>query len=354
MDPKTQPIPPHSSRPAALVAAAANWVEKRDHGLTPAERHELQAWLKADRRHAAAFAKADTTRTEFDWPLHAGTVDAVLTGLATRARTRRTRRKTAAAACVAATLMLTMALGWRTRAFQQSSSEAGRSSLVVLVPQRQTLPDGSVVELKDDAKIQFDFSGASRLVTLARGTAHFQVAKNPARPFVVTAGGVTAHAVGTAFVVELNAQSVSVLVTEGRVAVNKTPAAPVMPLAPSAAPVSDSIAVLDVGKSVSIPIAETTTSLPVVHALPEIEVEEKLSWRIPRLEFSGTPLKEVIKRINRHNRLQFIIADSSLEDLALSGILRADKTDALVKMLESEFQVRAERKNEQIILRKSR
>ena len=83
-------------------------------------------------------------------------------------------------------------------------------------------------------------------------------------------------------------------------------------------------------------------------------LEEKFSWPIPRLEFSGTPLKEVIAKINRHNRQQFVIADPTLENLALSGILRADKTDALVKMLESEFYLIAERRAQQIILRRAR
>lgn len=354
MDPEAKRPHPGNSDSAALAAKAEQWIARRECGLTPVERRELQAWLMADRQHAAAFAKADAARTEFDWPLYAGAVDKVLAGLETRTRTRRTRRRTAAAAGVTAMLMLAIAFAWQPETGLKSIPEGRRSSLVVLEPQRRILPDGSVVELKDDATIQFDFSGESRLVTLTRGTAHFQVTKNPARPFIVTAGGVTAHAVGTAFVVELNAKSVSVLVTEGRVAVNKIPVIQAAPATFATAPVAEEVAVLDVGKSVSIPTLEAAIAPPVVHLLPRIEVEEKLSWRIPRLEFSGTPLKEVIAKINRHNRQQFVIADSTLENLALSGILRADKTDALVKMLESEFHLIAERRAQQIILRRAR
>lgn len=354
MDPEAQRLPPRHSDLAALAATAEMWIARREGGLTPVERRELQAWLMIDRRHAAAFANADAARSEFDWPLYAGVVDDVLAGLETRSRTRRVRRRTAAAIGITATLMLLIAFVSHREAGLKSVSESRRSSLVVLEPQRRTLPDGSVVELKDDAAIQFDFSGESRRVTLTRGTAHFQVTKNPNRPFIVTAGGVTARAVGTAFVVELNSKNVSVLVTEGLVAVNKAPPVRPAPATALVASVADEATVLDVGKSVSVPIMEATISAPVVHILPTVEVEEKLSWRIPRLEFSGTPLKEVVAKINRHNRMQFVLADPALEKLALSGILRADKTDALVKMLESEFQVSVARQGQQIILRSSR
>ena len=59
--------------------------------------------------------------------------------------------------------------------------------------------------------------------------------------------------------------------------------------------------------------------------------------------------------MNRYNRLQFTIGDESLGALRLSGALRADKVDALVQILESDFPVRAERRGElEIVLRRAR
>lgn len=63
-------------------------------------------------------------------------------------------------------------------------------SATTVVPQRETLPDGSLVELKPGALVSHDFAGTVRRVTLHQGEAHFQVTKNPARPFVVRAGNV--------------------------------------------------------------------------------------------------------------------------------------------------------------------
>jgi len=89
----------------------------------------------------------------------------------------------------------------------------------ILKPTTQTLPDGSVLELREGAQFTMDFSDATRRITLTRGTAHFSVTKNPLRPFIVSAGNVAVKAVGTAFSVEYGSQDVTVLVTEGRVSV---------------------------------------------------------------------------------------------------------------------------------------
>lgn len=339
----------------AVDAVAAHWVARRDAGLDEAGRTGLRAWLAADARHAAAFARADAGGTELDWPLHAGELDTVLAGLEERARRRRGRRRLALAgsvgACAVALLFVSL---WRTPIAPTPPVTA--SSMVVKVPEKQTLPDGSIVELKDGARIAITFTDRQRLVTLTEGIAHFQVEKGE-RPFVVNARGVTAQALGTAFSVEVEAARVSVLVTHGRVAVQKeTPTAPSLAGAAAALPVPApevAPAILDAGNTVSV--ALNANEPPVVSAVatvPIAEVEDRLSWRIPRLEFTGTPLSEVIATVNRHNRVQFVIEDASLERLTLSGILRADKVDALVAMIEADFPVQTEYRGERIVLKR--
>ncbi|MBI4626652.1 MAG: FecR domain-containing protein [Verrucomicrobia bacterium] len=56
--------------------------------------------------------------------------------------------------------------------------------------------------------------------SLARGKAHFTVAKNPSRPFVVSAGGGDVQAVGTVFNIRLRSEAIEVFVTEGKVQVD--------------------------------------------------------------------------------------------------------------------------------------
>jgi transmembrane sensor len=284
-----------------------------------------------------------------DWPLHNGTVDAVLAGLTARAaQRRRGRRRIAAAGCAAAVAILFLAwLRPAPDAGPVASAAKPSVTLTVLTPERQTLADGSVVDLKAGARIETEFTATQRVVTLSRGAAHFQVVTD-GRPFLVKAAGVTAQALGTVFLVERDAGAVSVVVTEGRVAVHRGSAAVVSaPIAPSAEP-----PVLGAGEAVNVTIADAAGAASAMRSLSDEEMREKLSWRLPRLEFSGTPLAEVIAVFNRHNSVRFTIAEPELEKLAVSGILRADRIEALVEMLEADFQLRVERRGTDLVIRK--
>ena len=335
-----------------IEAVAASWIARREAGLTAAERDALRKWLAADPRHADAFTRADAARTEFDWPLHSGTIDDVLTGLETRAR-KRHRRRGIAAATLGFVLLIGVTWRWQ-RTFPTAAESPPPSRIMVVQPERQTLPDGSIVEIRDGAEIAVDYSSQIRLVALMRGTAHFQVAKDSERPFVVRASGRVVRAVGTAFTVELGAGEMTVLVTEGTVAVDDpaaepggVPASPPGENLPPAAPLT----LIDAGHSIVLDVSPQPTRQPVVRATPEAEFEQRLAWRFPRLEFSGAALGEVVALFNRHNRVRLVVADPSLAELKLSGALRADKVDALVQLLVSDFQVKAERREAEIVLR---
>ena len=82
-----------------------------------------------------------------------------------------------------------------------------------------TLSDDSRVQLNTNSQIQVDYSDGYRNIRLLQGEVHFEVAKDPSKPFRVYAGSGRVQAVGTAFNVYLNKDQVEVLVTEGRVAV---------------------------------------------------------------------------------------------------------------------------------------
>lgn len=258
-------------------------------------------------------------------------------------------------AAVAATA-LTFAVGAFFRTGKSIAAHSGTRTGVVKLPQQRTLPDGTVVDLKDGADIAINFTGGERLVTLIKGTTHFQVMKST-RPFIVTAAGVSVHALGTTFSVELEATKVCVLVTEGRVAVNRSAESAPVPVpvsAPSAVPsVAEPLAILDAGNGVSVAISANASAVAAsIASVPAGELDDRLAWRIPRLQFNGTTLSEVVAMVNRHNHVQFEIADASLEKLTLSGVLRADNVDALVALLESDFCVKAERRGKRIMLGK--
>jgi transmembrane sensor len=293
-------------------------------------------------------------RTTLDWARDEGEAEHVLEHLAAHLDRRR-RRRTKFAATSAAALVLLGAILWPAwRAGKASSPSLSTATVIVLRPETRALPDGSVVELQAGTEIEVDFAGPLRRVALRKGEAHFQVAKDAQRPFVVNAGGVAVRAVGTAFSVERGAKAIEVLVTEGRVAVEQpAPSAP----APSdpATRTAEPMTTFGAGKRIIVELTPETLPTfpsPQVTTLSASEIDERLAWRVPRLEFSGTPLSQVVRMFNQHGRVRLMLADPSLGRLQLSGVLRADNVESLLLLLEGEFGLVAETHGAGITLRR--
>ena len=312
---------------ADLRLTAEGWFRRRGAGLSPSERQELELWLSSDPRHTRAFARLDPKRSALDWPVAAGATEAILAGLEVRKRRRRIRRGVYQSMAVAALIVVGFAF-WPRNRLTPAVPQGVQAELKVLKPTTQTLPDGSIIELKEGARFTTDFTDTMRRITLTRGTAHFNVAKNPLRPFIVSAGKVAVKAVGTAFSVEYGTQDVTVLVTEGRVSVAATESSTTDNSGAAAEPV----AFVDAGAGVIVSPSENR-----VQKIAVSDAGDELTWRIPRLEFSGVALGNVAQTMNRYNKVKLVLKDSALEKLQVSGALRADKLNALVAMLEAEF-----------------
>jgi len=62
----------------------------------------------------------------------------------------------------------------------------------------------------------------------------------------------------------------------------------------------------------------------------------------------------VVALLNQHNARKVILGDNTVGQIRVSGILSAEKLDALAEMLETEFHVRVERQPGKIVLRSER
>jgi transmembrane sensor len=220
---------------------------------------------------------------------------------------------------------------------------------------QETLSDGSVLDLNRGAHVVVQFSAAERRVLLVQGEAQFAVAKNPARPFVVRAGGVEVRAVGTAFNVKLAGPNLEVLVTEGTVHVSQqTVVAPAASAgsAPTAAPVV--LAALTAGQRTVISVA-TVIAPPVVVPASVPEIARLLDWQPRLLDFESTPLAEVVETFNRRNPQRLVIGDEELRALTIVASIRSDNVESFVRLLEGTMGVRAERSSTgEIVLRRAR
>lgn len=329
---------------------AARWLFRHGAGLTATERAEFEGWRAADPRHASAFAELEKDWSILGRPISAGRSQTVLRELGARSHRRRVRRVAwASAACLA---LLVGALA----RMRPPSVEVSSGQVAIVAPDKRALPDGSVAELKPGAEIAITFTDRTRGITLVRGQAHFQVAHD-AKPFVVTARGVEFRAVGTAFSVELAEESVELLVTQGRVAVEK----PLVASGPDAsAEITTSpkvIATVGAGNRVVVSSDDRSgTAEPSVTPVATEEMSDQLAWRIPRIDFTRTPLAEAVALMNRHNQAQkqMAIDDDALGKLPVSGLFRADRVDAFVRLLEANFGIETETNGQTIHLRKRR
>ena len=336
---------------------AADWLIRRDRGLTPGEQDDYLQWLAADPRHSDAFARQQATWRELDlladWrPEHAPDANpALLTP--PRHATRRPLRwlapgALAAAACVALAFFLN-------RETRPTSSLVSATPTVATGYEKRLLDDGSVLELNRGASVSVVYTPTERRVRLLSGEVHFTVAKNPARPFIVSAAGVETRAVGTAFNVRLAAAAVEVLVTEGRVQVTPSLATDARSSDPLAPP--ETAALVSRGERVTISLAAArapVTSPPIVPiAVTAAEIARALAWQPRLLEFSSAPLAQVVAEFNRYNTLQISLADPDLAGLPVIASFRSDNAEGFVRLLEATAGVRAERRRDTILLRRA-
>jgi len=366
----------------AISEAATQWVARHDSGLSGPGKAEFEQWLAADARHKAAFDYYTRVWSALDRPSLAGKQGAILREVQACTRRTRVRRMHLAAAATCACALLAFVIlrqgtsGGGALTAELPASDAPVASVVVASPKQRVLEDGSTVELRQDTIIDTRYDEAARRVVLVSGEAHFQVMKDSSRPFVVMAGGMEVRAVGTAFVVKLDAKQVDILVTEGRVAVEKPASSPAWAEENATVPGAGSpertsalaagapvpLAMLGVRERVVVETAPRAAA-PVVTLVTPAEINEHLAWRIPRLEFSATPLAEVVALINRYSQLPDgsvnarLVLDESLSQLALepvSGFFRIDNVATFVETLGPGLGIEGERRGDEIILRKKK
>jgi len=341
--------------PATDVEAAASaWIARRDAGMTREEIEQFQRW-KENPEHARALARHERTWKFFERSSDHGDGAKLVREVRVRVARRRRARLGAtlgiAAGLVVAGLVLQRA-GWQTGPL----TSAGAATAVVLLPETRILPDGSKVELKSGADLAVEFTQEVRRISLRRGEAHFQVSKDAARPFVVAASGVEVRAIGTAFAVEMNPAAVSVLVTEGRVAVDQG-ALPRREPAPGEATVPEpapprSFGAVDAGNRLVIETG-SASAVPTIAPVSAQETAERLDWRAPRLEFTGARLADAVALINRHNKVQLVIDDPAIADLEISGFFRSDNLTIFLHLVERGLGVTSHPRGEVVGLRRS-
>lgn len=272
------------SAASAAEAEAAAWLA-RLHG--PEREAETEAGLKAWLRDSAENRDAFERATEI-WDM--------IPGAARQAHAPAVRppaRRRLLVPALALLLLIALAgsvIGLATRAPVYQTSIGGQQMVM--------LDDGTRVSLNTDSRIAILYSKGERRVRLDRGEALFEVAHNPARPFIVEAGGEEVRALGTVFLVRRHADATTaVTLLQGRVQVSR------------GAP----LAVLDPGERLTVaPAHRPTLDRPAIEAVA--------AWRAGEVVFENASLGDAAEELNRYSRAKLVLGDPALGRLRISGV----------------------------------
>ena len=330
------------------MEAAADWFDRLD-SLSASERNDLTSWLNASDANKRAFGLIQQTMRD----------SALLESMAFAPENAQTPEGELAAAPAGSGLQeqamrawnaIRRALsptGWRNAGYGLVAASALVVAASVLTPsageplivatefsERRDfrLSDESAVTLNADTKLSVVIDSRARTISLARGEALFDVAKDPARPFTVAAGPVTVTALGTVFSVDaLNGDAQEIRVYEGQVHIDAR---------------GQDGRILQAGQWVVVEAGETVEGA--------FDPQSLRTWRNDWLEIEGMPLDLVVAKLNRYMTEQIQILDPSLADISLSGSFRLNDASQAQDMISALPEVEADAREGVIYLRRSR
>ncbi len=365
-----------SGNSSDIRSEACAWIAQLETGeLTRADIDAFREWTQRSPRHAAEIRRLAQLSSDLN----------VLTAMAGPMKTAAARYgdvvggksrpgwntlRALSAAALAAVLAIAIVL------MKPFSATPGPEWPVVLTTGigeylEHQLPDGSVVALNTDTRLEITYTATHRNITLYQGEALFTVAHNPAKPFVVYTGDKSVEALGTVFLVRNDAEAFEVAVTEGRVKLEtvarkavspandvhdneaaayepgqqRGPAGPGLDMQSEFVSLETTEPVLiDAGQHLSLMVQNTAVQppQPAIEVISPIDIRRKLAWRDGLLDFSDTPLEEVIREVSRHTTTRIEIADPTLAQVRFGGVFRAGDTEPLFRALESAYDINAE------------
>jgi len=317
----------------ADIEAANDWLLRlTSGGATERDLADFEAWRDADNRHAAAFAEVRELWNDLAvlspaaaWQ---GTTDmpgdvpgdmpapAAIVGDRPRHQARRPRRgRMVLGGLMAACLALFVIFAGDIQTRFQADYRTG-------VGERTSfrLPDGTTAHLNTDSAIALTYTAERREIALLRGEALFEVTKDPARPFQVTALQGRSRALGTVFAVQSRDDSAVVTVVEGRVRV--------------AAPAPEDGAAQpgrDVDLSGNQQVAYAAGGSP--GAVRRVDAARLTAWRRGVVFIDGLPLAAALAEIDRYHPGRIVLLSGAGRGEPVTARIALDRIDSGIKAL---------------------
>jgi len=334
--------PANDDAPLEYEEQAAEWCWRiADRALTDTECDDFDAWINADPRHRAAFDEMVTvwkgTDAIADMPGFLSLRARALTAMEDAREPEDMRRGRqsgwregwyrAFAAAAAVTLMVMGGVWYLSSGPDVYATGLGERQVV-------RLADGSSVSLDASSRVTVDYSNDRRVLALESGRAKFDVAKDPLRPFTVTAAHKTVVATGTAFSVELLRDQMRVLLYEGHVSVLAQPP-DTEAVAGADGEGGQAEAQLSPGQEFVAGLSSGTTTIA------SADMVRSLSWEGGRLTFIDEPLARAVERVNRYAETPIVIGDAAAGAHLVNGVFDAGDTRGFISGVTAIFPVNA-------------
>lgn len=274
--------------------------------------HEFAKW-REDPANAEAYRRAEQLWSRTGELAGDADIQVALEA-AQRRRPNRFRAKQFRAVGLTAALAATLAAGvffWQGR--DTYATDIGEQRVLQLA-------DGSRVRLDTASKMRVRFTAGERRIELAEGQALFEVAHNPARPFVVSTSDASVTAVGTVFEVRRVGSETRVVLVSGAVDVAQAAA----PGAPQRLQPNQQTAIKSGKAKISTVNADTATS-----------------WTNGELTFVDTPLVEAVAEVNRYLAAPIILDAPAAAGTPINGVFRSGDRTAFVSAAAHLFNLKA-------------
>jgi len=295
-------VTPSASRRDRVRAEAAVWLTRiqRETGVEES-RQALQDWLSQDPEHRLAFQQVTET-----WEFLPGAAALMSPSHSAPARPSRGSppRRSAIRPALAG-------LGLAACVLAAAGVIAIKGEPVYVTDEGQhramTLADGSRLTLNTDSRAKVIYSATERRIRLDRGEAAFDVAHDPAHPFVVVAGTTEVRALGTAFVVRRQGDRVSVTLVRGKVRVSGA----------DARGAKQVLAILTPGQRLRVAPREQPQ-------LDTPSIEMVTAWEQGDVVFESATLAEAANEMNRYGPIK-VTVDADVSDLRISGVFATNQ-----------------------------
>lgn len=325
----------HFSTKQDIQQQACEWISRFDRGLSEIEDKAFSDWVNISHSHRLCLFDVAQTWDELSVLNELSALFPLSDNHSLQTK-RLSIRKTMV---LAASFIFVSCLAWLSTPYMPS---IGEPSLMVLDAETAvgeqrvlSLADGSVIHLNTDSLVSIDFSNSHRHVNLRRGEAHFEVAHDAARPFIVKAADNTVTAVGTAFNVQLNgAHQFELLVTEGKVLIKNQSHNLAVASNTESSPLDGNGELMIAGQKAVI---SQTSIQPVI--LSNEQVQNDLAWQQGMLVFHGEPLAEALQEISRYTSINFTLADEQVKQRRVAGYFKAGDIQGLLFALENNFNI---------------